>query len=99
MERIFKKNEDGNLIVECIYTPEEKKSFEREILESSAEMMLSEDYKERFIAEYRQTKLRFMRLGEMLDKYKKGTLGFKPTCSIELLEEQWTDTHPLKKCS
>lgn len=51
--------------------------------------MLSEDYKDRFLAEYRQTKLRFMKLGETLEKYKKGTLDFEPTCSIDLLEEQW----------
>ena len=50
--------------------------------------MQSDDYKDRFRAEYYQTRIRFEKLTAMLDKYKIGTLGFEPSCPIDLLEEQ-----------
>ena len=43
-------------------------------------MMTSEDYKERFIAEYCQVKIRYGKLKYMLEKWDDGTLGFIPTC-------------------
>lgn len=49
-------------------------------LAATAEMMVSEDYKERFKAEYIQLKNRFDGLNRMLDKWDAGTLEFKPTC-------------------
>lgn len=52
------------------------------------EMMNSADYKERFKAEYLQLKIRMNGLSAMLDKYKAGTLDFKPSCSYELLDGQ-----------
>lgn len=54
----------------------------------TVEMMNSPDYKERFKAEYLQLKIRMNGLSAMLDKYKAGTLDFKPSCSYELLEGQ-----------
>jgi hypothetical protein len=54
----------------------------------TAEMMKSEDYKERFKAEYYQTKLRYHKLHKMIVKYEAGTLNFTPSCKIELLKEQ-----------
>lgn len=51
-------------------------------------MMNSPDYKERFKAEYLQTKIRYNKLFRMIIKYKAGTLNFVPSCSIELLTEQ-----------
>ena len=51
-------------------------------------MMGSEDYKERFKAEYYQTKIRYEKLHRMCIKYEAGTLDFTPTCSLELLLEQ-----------
>lgn len=51
-------------------------------------MMGSEDYKERFKAEYYQTKIRYDKLHAMCVKYEAGTLDFTPTCSLELLKEQ-----------
>lgn len=51
-------------------------------------LMNSEDYKERFKAEYYQTKIRYDKLHRMLIKYQANTLTFKPTCSYELLKEQ-----------
>ena len=52
------------------------------------EMMMSEDYKERFKAEYYQTKIRYDKLHKMLTKAEAGTLEFTPTCPLELLREQ-----------
>jgi hypothetical protein len=47
-----------------------------------------EGYKERMIAEYKEVKERYDKLHKILVKYDAGTLGFTPTCSIELLREQ-----------
>lgn len=52
------------------------------------EMMQSEDYKERFKAEYYQLKDRYSKLHKMCIKYEAGTLNFTPNCSLELLTEQ-----------
>lgn len=57
-------------------------------LKDTIEMMNSEDYKERFKAEYYQTKIRFEKLKEMCAKYEAGTLDFTPTCSLGLLKGQ-----------
>ena len=51
-------------------------------------LMKSEDYKDRFKAEYYQTVIRFDKLYQMLVKYENGTLEFKPTCPIKILKEQ-----------
>ena len=57
-------------------------------LKDTIELMNSEDYKERFRAEYWQTKIRYNKLHKMLVKYEAGTLDFTPTCPIEALENQ-----------
>lgn len=57
-------------------------------LKDTIEMMNSPDYKERFKAEYLQTKIRYQKLHRMCIKYEAGTLDFTPTCSLELLKEQ-----------
>ena len=57
-------------------------------LKETVEMMNSKDYKERFKAEYYQTKIRYEKLNNMLIKYEAKTLDFTPTCSIEKLEDQ-----------
>ena len=57
-------------------------------LKDTIEMMNSEDYKERFKAEYFQTKIRYEKLNNMLIKYEAGTLNFAPSCSKEVLEDQ-----------
>lgn len=57
-------------------------------LRDTAEMMNSADYKERFKAEYFQTKIRYEKLHRMCVKYEAGTLNFEPSCSLELLKEQ-----------
>ena len=57
-------------------------------LRDTIELMNSNDFKERFVAEYVQTKIRYDALHRMLVKYKAGTLSFTPQCSYELLTEQ-----------
>lgn len=57
-------------------------------LDDTVDMMISSDYKERFKAEYFQTKIRRDSLSNMLDRYKEGTLSFTPTCSYEILFDQ-----------
>lgn len=44
-------------------------------------LMQSNDYKERFSAEYYQLKIRFEKLKAMLEKWDKGELNFTPTCN------------------
>ena len=50
------------------------------------EMMKSDDFKERFKAEYYQLKIRLNSLAQMLLKYDE--LNFKPKCSFDLLNGQ-----------
>ena len=50
--------------------------------------MLSDNYKDRFRAEYYQTKERYQRLHLMIIKYEAGTLDFQPDCPLELLKRQ-----------
>ncbi len=57
-------------------------------LKDTIEMMNSDDYKERFKAEYHQTLTRFNNLYKLLIKHEAGTLDFVPSCPIELLKEQ-----------
>lgn len=57
-------------------------------LKDTIELMNSDDFKERFVAEYVQAKIRYDKLHKMLVKYKAGTLSFTPQCSYELLTEQ-----------
>lgn len=57
-------------------------------LSDTIDLMKSEDYKDRFKAEYMQTKLRYNNLHRMLVKYEAGTLEFTPTCPIIVLQNQ-----------
>lgn len=58
-------------------------------LQDTINLMTSDDYKDRFKAEYQQLDIRLSGLVKMLDKYKAGTLPFKPKCSFELLHKQF----------
>lgn len=49
-------------------------------LRDTIEMMNSEDYKERFKAEYYQVVIRYQKLKSMLDKWDNDQLEFRPTC-------------------
>ena len=52
------------------------------------DLIISSDYKARFVGEYVELKIRYNKLHKMLIKYEAGTLGFEPTCDISILEEQ-----------
>lgn len=49
-------------------------------LVDTAILMKSDDYKERFIAEYQQLVIRYNGLKNMLNKWDKNELPFTPTC-------------------
>jgi hypothetical protein len=49
-------------------------------LRDTVEMMNSENYKERFKAEYWQNVIRYRKLKNMLERWDKNSLDFKPTC-------------------
>lgn len=49
-------------------------------LKDTVSLMCSDDYKERFKAEYIQVTIRYRKLKCMLDKWDTGKLNFTPTC-------------------
>lgn len=67
------------------------------LLSEIVEMMQSEDYKDRFRAEYYQLEDRIIKLSNMLEKYKAGTLNFTPSCSYELLSYQLQTMNAYKR--
>lgn len=62
-------------------------------LEETVDLMSSEDYKERFRAEYYQVKIRYKKLSDMVTKYAQDKLDFEPTCSLPLLQDQLNAMH------
>lgn len=54
----------------------------------TVDLMVSENYKERFIAEYLQLKIRRDKLAEMIEKYENGTLDFEPKTPLKILDLQ-----------
>ena len=52
------------------------------------EGMLSEDYKERFKAEFNQLTIRARKLSDLIEKYERGELPFKLATDIDTLREQ-----------
>lgn len=57
-------------------------------LNDTVELMLSDDYKDRFLSEIYQLNIRMIGLEQMLTKYKRGELTFTPKCSYDLLHGQ-----------
>ena len=64
-------------------------------LKETAKLMVSENYRERFLSEYWQTKIRYERLKDLNTKIEAQTLrrdlsilSFKPSAPAELLREQ-----------
>lgn len=55
-------------------------------LNDTIKLMNSTDYRDRFKAECYQARIRYEKLGEMLKKYEKNELNFKPKCSYTLSE-------------
>lgn len=57
-------------------------------LKDTIEGMLSDDYKERFKAEYKQLIIRLDRLETIINKFYDDDLDFTLSCPIELLIDQ-----------
>lgn len=51
-----------------------------EELKQTVELMVSDDYKDRFLAEYNQLGIRLLKLMEMVFKWDNNELDFVPTC-------------------
>lgn len=59
-------------------------------LKDTVELMTSNDYKERFIAEYCQVKIRYGKLKYMLERWDNGILDFIPACPRSTYDLQIT---------
>lgn len=57
-------------------------------LKDTIELMNSQDYKERFKAEYFQLKIRYDKLVAMLEKWDNKQLDFVPTCPRYIYDKQ-----------
>ena len=62
--------------------------IKNEELATTAELMVSSDYKRRFIAEYIQLKNRYEGLKNMIRKWDNDELNFTPTCPREIYDVQ-----------
>ena len=62
--------------------------IKNEELASTAELMVSSDYKKRFKAEYIQLKNRYESLKNMIRKWDNDELNFTPTCPREIYDVQ-----------
>ena len=72
----------------CYATTHKEYAKDPTTLEDTIKGMTSEDYKERFKAEYWQVKIRYDKLMLMLEKYVRGELDFQPKTPINILTEQ-----------
>lgn len=57
-------------------------------LKDTIRFMLSDDSKDRFLAEYHQLNNRIAGLQRMLKDYREGTLEFTTICSYDILHTQ-----------
>lgn len=57
-------------------------------LKKTIGMMCSDDYRERFKAEYFQVDIRYQKLKEMVEKWDAGELNFAPTCPRSIYDMQ-----------
>lgn len=57
-------------------------------LKDTIELMNSADYKNRFKAEYYQTKIRYEKLSSMVKRWDNGELDFTPTCPRSMYDIQ-----------
>ena len=57
-------------------------------LGETVNLMISSDYKKRFLAEYLQLKVRLSKLESMIVAWDNGKLDFTPTCPREIYDKQ-----------
>lgn len=69
-------------------TVDEINHLDEVTLRETIGLMNSDNYKERFIAEYLQLVIRYTNLRKMLIKHEAGTLNFEPKCDISILDDQ-----------
>ena len=70
-------------------TKRNKKGLEMdEVLQQTVDLMLSEEYKDRFKAEYYQLYQRFIKLRKMLMKWDAHELDFVPDCPRGIYDMQ-----------
>ena len=86
----FSSNKTGCQITN-IFSPEKWKIETQpkdrvDTLEDTIDLMTSADYKDRFIAEYYQLKIRYEKLDAMVKNWDN--LSFEPTCSKETFNTQ-----------
>lgn len=67
---------------------ESYREYRKTELPSTAIMMQSDDYKERFKAEYIQLAIRHKKLKNMLENWDNGLLNFTPSCPRNLYRLQ-----------
>ena len=79
MKRIMKKLENEQMKEKQAMKNKKKEKQKMELL-NTIDMMTSDDYKERFKAEYFQVLIRYKKLQNMLDTWDEGKLDFTPTC-------------------
>lgn len=66
-------------------------------LKQTVEGMISDGYRDRFIAEYQQVSIRERNLSELVSAYKNNELEFEPDSPIELLDMQLDIMRAYKK--
>lgn len=59
-------------------------------LQETIDLMISDDYKERFLAEYFQLQERYQKLYDMCSKWDDGSLLFEPSCPRSIYDLQLT---------
>jgi hypothetical protein len=57
-------------------------------MKDTVELMLSDNYKDRFVAEYQQLKIRYEKLKQMVEKWDRMELDFIPTCPRSIYDVQ-----------
>lgn len=58
-------------------------------LKDTVDMMVSDDYRERFRAEYLQLCIRKRKLADLLKRWERGELDFEPSCPFKVLMSQY----------
>lgn len=83
------KYSDGYVSWSPAYAFEESyREYDENKLPATAVGMMSEDYRERFKAEYKQLTIRIEGLKGMLKKWDEGTLSVEPTCPRSIYDLQ-----------
>lgn len=91
LESLLRLANDEDFIIEIEKMRKKRKNRKEKgkmELSNTIEMMNSEDYKERFKAEYYQVAVRHEKLKAMLIKWDNGELTFHPTCPRSIYNMQ-----------